>query len=665
MNSGGIDRPVFPPTGWLTSRRAVIATALALTLAGALPRLINLGELSFYADEETTALAARSLAAGEGSTMPTGLSYRRALPLTWLNAASAKLFGTEREISYRIPTAILGALTVPLLFLFGLRYVGGPAALVAALLLAFSEWHLVFSRQARMYAGFVFFFVAATFAIWAWTERGKVRDLLLAIVLSVAATSLHSLGLLLAAIAVIPLAFDGWARSSRIAILAFAVGVAIAANVLQDFAMVSATVPLPPPESVAGRAPSREWLPESITSLPGWAFLLALLGAALGLWAAQRSEPSDPATGGHLRKLGSYLAAALAGAAACAGQLHAAALALLVFLLFHPAERRSLLRRAWLPAAVVAAIAFLWAAATVMRLGPVDGAKALIAYPFPFIASLTLQFPSVMLLFLGTCVWLALRRPLAEEYALRGCAIAALLLIAAVGSRRGWSLRFLLGAYPFLLLAASAGLILALSGLRRLSRRWDVRLATGTATIVAVSGILAGHGLPQALHMVNLRHGEEVNLGLHMYAFRPDHKGAGEFVRAQLAAGDVVIAEDPIEQHWYAGRADYWLRSFTDSRIYLNRAPDGQLHDIYVNSALLREESALDSLVGQSMGRVWLVTSGETFRNRSYYLDPWQRVWLDSLEQSRAPAFEGRDGATRVFCLNCPVVTESPRPPDL
>ena len=130
----------------------VLFITVALTFVATIPRLYDLGSLGFYGDEETTALPARALALGHDVKMPSGMPYNRALPLTWLNAQSAKIFGLNQEVSYRIPSAFFGILTIPLLFLFARSFVGVNVALIAALLLALSEWHIATSREARMYS---------------------------------------------------------------------------------------------------------------------------------------------------------------------------------------------------------------------------------------------------------------------------------------------------------------------------------------------------------------------------------------------------------------------------------------------------------------------------------------------------------------------------------
>ena len=136
---------------------------LLLIIIAALPRMYQLGYLGFYGDEETTAFASRSIVEGKFPQMPSGMPYHRSLPDSWINSVSARIFGLDQEFSYRLPSAIFGILTVPLIFLIARSYVGLQIAFIAALLLSLSEWHIIISRLARMYSPFLFFYIAGCF----------------------------------------------------------------------------------------------------------------------------------------------------------------------------------------------------------------------------------------------------------------------------------------------------------------------------------------------------------------------------------------------------------------------------------------------------------------------------------------------------------------------
>ena len=215
----------------------ILLLALLLTIVAALPRLYNLGELGFYMDEETTAFASRSMAETGTPQMPSGMPYYRAFLQTWLNSISAKTFGLDEEFSYRLPSAIFGILTIPLLFVFARPFVGVPIAFLASLLLSFSEWHIITSRQARMYVPMLFFYIAFTFSMLRWAQKDTLKHLLTAIFLFFATTSLHRIGVFAAFIPLIALFIPGYATTPQYKLILFSLigGVTayIAGNIFQ------------------------------------------------------------------------------------------------------------------------------------------------------------------------------------------------------------------------------------------------------------------------------------------------------------------------------------------------------------------------------------------------------------------------------------------------
>ena len=85
----------------------------------------------------------------------------------WLAAS-----GTT-EYALRFPSALLGLLALPLVFVWGRRLFGLSIALLATLLMALNPYHLWYSQEAKMYALLV---VVAMLAMWAFVqaiERGK------------------------------------------------------------------------------------------------------------------------------------------------------------------------------------------------------------------------------------------------------------------------------------------------------------------------------------------------------------------------------------------------------------------------------------------------------------------------------------------------------------
>jgi hypothetical protein len=284
----------------------------------------------------------------------------------------------------------------------------------------------------------------------------------------------------------------------------------------------------------------------------------------------------------------------------------------------------------------------------------VEGLKNLAYFPFPYPAIFAEMFPVIFLFFIGALVYFAVHSHREEERALRACVLAVVLPVTAIGMVSRWGgIRYLIEVYPFLLIVAAAGLLATVRTVNNAILPGKQRHAVTIAIIIVCSGVLTGHGLPQAIKAMTLYAGEEINRHAYAFSFYPDHRTPGQFVRSKLAPEDIVVAEDPLQQRWYVGRVDYWLRNPLDARRFTYKAGDGTRRDIYVNSRLLEDTHSLRSLSAEMQGHVWVITSGETLLRRDYYLSAVQRSWLESIESTLHPVFIGQDSVTKVFCLNC------------
>ncbi|MFZ0255478.1 MAG: glycosyltransferase family 39 protein [Gammaproteobacteria bacterium] len=109
-----------------------------------------------------------------------------------------------------------------------------------------------------------------------------------------------------------------------------------------------------------------------------------------------------------------------------------------------------------------------------------------------------------------------------------------------------------------------------------------------------------------------------VNRGYEMW---PDHKGAATFMKeVRLARGDVVLAEDVLQQSYYFGHVDFWLRAVTDASGRV-RERDGTLYNIYTNVPLIGTGEELSNLLlDQERRAVYIIGSGETYDRRSHFL---------------------------------------------
>ncbi len=632
--------------------------AVTLFVLAAILRFSDLGDLGFYGDEETTSYAARAIAEHESPHMPSGMPYQRALPYSWMAGLAVRYLGPDAELGYRLPAAIAGSLTVPVLFLLSLPLVGRRGALFAALLLCLSEWHILTSREARMYAPFLLCFMAAALLALRWSASSSRRHLLGALLLSALAMTFQPLAAFVALAFLVPVIVTGSSavKPWRAALAAIAVAaMSLAYTELIELKPYDVWKALHDVSSDGPTSTTPWWQPAGVTlSAPG--IVSAIAGMLLGVWIGVRMAGDVAACSPWLLRLAIVCTAAIAGTLAGMGQFHGAALFALMLLLIGGQTVPELVRRSW---PLLTGLVILGAGMLAVRLATsaslYDAVRASVALPFPYLGFFAEMFPGLIVLLLAMTV-VAVFRPgvLADNPALRVIGLLTLLPIVIMGLVSQWGgMRYLLASYPFMLLLAAAALDRIGSWLAaRLPRLPRKRAVWIAGTIVIASGVLGGHGLPQALRATQLTYGPAADPLALGFAIYPDHRGAGRFVAARLRPDDIVVAEDSLEQHWYVGRVDYWLRNEIESSAFLYRHRDGHLRDIYVNSAAATP-AVLDALDADVSHRIWVITSGETYGRLDFYLTERQRDWLERVGKTHRPRYEGADGVTHVYCVNC------------
>jgi len=130
-------------------------------------RAAGLGVQGFWFDEAYTHWIAR-LSLGDAWQVVVADGVHP--PLYYAVARAALLLG-QSEAFLRLPSAILGALTVPAIFRLAARWAGPSTGWIAALLLAVSPIHVWYSTDARMYALLAFLGAVCMLAYTAWLER--------------------------------------------------------------------------------------------------------------------------------------------------------------------------------------------------------------------------------------------------------------------------------------------------------------------------------------------------------------------------------------------------------------------------------------------------------------------------------------------------------------
>jgi|SRR5579859_1172703 len=156
------------------SRRKIdwaTAAITLLTILALLLRLRHLGDGSLWFDEGASVQFAtmplrdwlRFLWHGEANMLPYYLLLRG-----WL------FFG-HSEFMVRLPSALFGAATVPVVYMLLRRLSGAFAGLMAAGLLAFHDFHVSYSQEARSYSLVVFMLCLSWLALTRLVESDSRR----------------------------------------------------------------------------------------------------------------------------------------------------------------------------------------------------------------------------------------------------------------------------------------------------------------------------------------------------------------------------------------------------------------------------------------------------------------------------------------------------------
>ena len=626
---------------------------LVLAILAAIPRFHNLDDHSLYSDETLTYLAATQMRDTGQAALPSGMPYSRAYPFTWVSSKaveSCSTIGCEFEL--RSVPASFGSIAPAVLYLTVAATTSHPVGFVAGSLLALSEWHISYSRFARMYSPFLVFFVLTFFLFTRLASGSNSKMILFASFFCFLATvSLHLLGFFaVLPLLLIPLTKRRSLTGKDLWMLSTGATLFLATLLLNEL-LIESTYSAWVSNEIETKGSARS------LELP----ILRVFGAILGFiisifWVSPiyrkiLRTPSIP--------INYIYAGSLCAVGTLAGSGHFYAAGLVALALTCIARRSTItlfFRNPWLLLAYGAIIA-AWVFVTLFAEAGYS-IRSLLTFPFPYFVLLFQQFALVVVLFLLALLTYALiLRP--RSTALECAFILVLGTCAAIGLAQEWGgTRYLLHTYPALLFTVAylvvnlfQYLCSSLTNHPRFSRTAIVPTCLVLAVILI--GGVPGHGAFAAFNAANIKSKDKLNELLYIFDNRPDHRGSGAFLQRHLNPTDIVIAEDTQAQHIYSGRVDYWFRGENDAQNFVFRDETGQLRDIYIGAQLITEPSSLRKLIEETTGKIWLITSAETASKRGYYLNSNQYRFLNTLEEQITPQFVGADGISAVYCLSC------------
>jgi mannosyltransferase len=168
---------------------------LGVTLLATLLRFYRLGEWSFWIDEIFTVLRAQTQFATIEAIQQNIFPVRNWIPLSLIFTGGAlNLLGTN-EWSARLVSAVIGILSIPVLYFPIKKMFGWSVGLLAVLLLSVSPWHIYWSQNARFFTSLMLFYTLAIFAFFFGLEQDRLAYILLFTFLTYLATSERLLAL--------------------------------------------------------------------------------------------------------------------------------------------------------------------------------------------------------------------------------------------------------------------------------------------------------------------------------------------------------------------------------------------------------------------------------------------------------------------------------------
>jgi mannosyltransferase len=152
------------------SRSRYMQLLLSLTLIGFFLRFYNLGNNSLWLDEASTLTIAVKTIPGIWQATTSGEFNP---PLFYWVEHAMLMFGNTEVILRFIP-ALLGFLTIPLIYLVGREFVDRNVGIIAAAAFAFSPFLIYYSQEARAYSMMLFF---VTFSMVFYFRALKNNDI--------------------------------------------------------------------------------------------------------------------------------------------------------------------------------------------------------------------------------------------------------------------------------------------------------------------------------------------------------------------------------------------------------------------------------------------------------------------------------------------------------
>ncbi len=631
---------------------------LALLLLGLFLRAWRIGYLNFWGDEDITALATRGILEHGYPKFPSGMIYFRSMLTTYMAGLSAALFGLN-EAALRLPSVCFSLATVLAAYAFGKRVFSRPVGLLAAFILACSHWELEFGRHARMYVMFAFFYTFSLYAIYRGVYEGRRKWLVLSFLTAIAAVFSHVLGGALGLIYVAAALQPARSRATRVQLIVMAVVIMLAAHA--EFWLVQYGFQIPMElHSLSSEAGSVQldsgWFASLLHTIEATIFpqswhppvlWLGVLTMGLVYWY-QRAEPLKARQ--WLLPLGTLFLLIF-------HQVLWAALVLWFYLLcraqgFHGLNR-PVVR---LTALMIIGFGLFWTLYALSADAPAaafsERLRAVLKFqselPKFYFLGLLRAFPVMASVTALGILWFFHSNVGPRfSYATHFVLLAFTLSLVTIGFVKTDWVEYRLNFHlnPLFVILFAAALVKLFERFTAFPRPLTVAVMLGVAFLACEQIYPA-----RVVGVVNRDYGHALDVrtapGSHLLLM-PDHQGPAVYVKQNAAAGDLVIAMDWLEQSFYGGKVDYWLR--TDDYEGQSFHVRHEYFDFYTRTRVVAQVSDLEGIIAQRGAKaVWIVTASP-YTEMQLHVSREMLAYLDQFAPNLV--YRGRDGKSVVYKL--------------
>jgi len=175
----------------------VIFIILLITILYAIiTRFLNLGRLAYWGDDGMTYISTISVLEHGYPLLPSGNIMFHNIASAYFKSIPILLFG-DNEFAHRFLSALSGILIIPLAFLLVKKLTNKYIASVSAIILAINTWQIEFSREARYYSEFQFFYILTIYFFYKGFFEDKRIYKILAVIFIFITTQIVTIGMTL------------------------------------------------------------------------------------------------------------------------------------------------------------------------------------------------------------------------------------------------------------------------------------------------------------------------------------------------------------------------------------------------------------------------------------------------------------------------------------